>query len=79
VKQKDLDEVNHTDSKASYQISSFFVRCLMVRRRHLQKATPALFYLADLATAYRSESVQAALHDISTTAGNKKRRVDQFH
>jgi hypothetical protein len=32
------------DSKASYQISSFFVRCLMVRycRRHLQKATPVL-------------------------------------
>lgn len=50
-------------------------------------AAPAIFQklpstppsLADLATAFRSERVQAVLDDISTTPANRKRRIDQLH
>jgi hypothetical protein len=42
----------------------------------LPNTTPSL---ADLATAFRFESVQAVLDDISTTSANKRRRIDQLH
>jgi hypothetical protein len=47
--------------------------------RNLQKAANFSFSSRPLVTAFKLESVQAGLDEISTTSGNGKRRIDELH
>lgn len=80
LKKADLDRSNQGQSGC---LSNLKLLCEMldaaaaptIYHTKLPSSTPSL---TDLATAFKSESVQAVLDDISTTSKNRKRRLDEI-
>jgi hypothetical protein len=71
VKQKDLDRDQHGTAKHLIKSQVSLWDSWVLTAAAIFKKLPSTPYLADLATAYRSECRQL-LHDISTTAGNRR-------